>query len=52
MLPKIRRKVPAPPIHDQPTLFNKLCLVNVGGSNTVALSMTHLPFDGRLRPQT
>ena len=52
MLLKIRRKVPAPPVHDQPTLLNELCLVNVGSSNAVALSMTHLPFDGRLRPQT
>ena len=51
MLLLIRLKVPAPPVHDQPPLLDEFCLVDVSGADVIALLVTHLPFNGCLRPQ-
>ncbi|MNP30556.1 hypothetical protein D3C76_1236340 [compost metagenome] len=42
--------VVTPPRHDQPTLLQKLGLVDVCGTHAVTLLMTHLPLNRRVRP--
>ena len=40
-----------PPRHDQPTLLQKLGLVDVRSAHAVTLLMAHLPLNRRVRPQ-
>ena len=40
-----------PPRHDQPTLLQKLGLVDVSSAHAVTLLMAHLPLNRRVRPQ-
>ncbi|MNV86983.1 hypothetical protein D3C71_1810650 [compost metagenome] len=43
--------VVTPPRHDQPTLLQKLGLVDVRSAHAVTLLMAHLPLNRRIRPQ-
>lgn len=43
--------VVTPPRHDQPTLLQKLGLVDVRSAHAVTLLMAHLPLNRRVRPQ-
>ena len=52
MVLAVRFQKPAPPGHDHPALFEELGLVGISGPYVVAFLVTHLPFDGCLRPQS
>ena len=43
--PADRIEVIRPPLHHEFALHNMLGLVNIGGTDGVALLMAHLPFD-------
>lgn len=50
MLFTVGFQVPAPPVRDQPTLLDELCLVDVSGADVVPFFVAHLPLNGDLGP--